>query len=185
MRTITEDAAKVIIYHGLVHQRRWVIILLHDCDYKFVKPHFVECPLYINGFPVRHYNHVCETINELVTVVNNDANLRNYLCKTFTVTVLRHTTIAFAAKLCNFCCEIFTVISCRFYDKQRWLLLRNFATSVVRLLRWWLSNNVTSHDFCCNKFSDFGYETFRFSWRDRIYYFYWLNSLSFYRLIQN
>ena len=87
MRTITEDTAKVTMYHGLVHQRRWFIILLQDGDYydKFVKPHYVDCPMYISGFPVKHCSHVCETLEELVTVVTNDANFCNYLYETFTV----------------------------------------------------------------------------------------------------
>ena len=48
-----------------------------------------------------------------MTTVAFAVKLCNFCCETFAVIALQHTTFAFAVKLCNFCCETFAVVALR------------------------------------------------------------------------
>ena len=56
------------------------------------------------------------------------------------------TTMAFDAEHFNLCYETFARLP--FYNERQWILLRNFATSVMKLLRDWLFT-ANDNGCCC------------------------------------
>ena len=83
--------------------------------------------------------------------------LHQFWCETFAVIVWRHTTMAFAVKLCT---SSGVKLLRWFYDDTRpWLLLWNFAPVLV----WnFCGDCLTTHDhgFCCETLHQFWCETF-------------------------
>ena len=89
----------------------------------------------------------CETLQLLlwnfcgdcVTTVAFAVKLCSFCCETFAVIALRRTTVAFAVKLCSFCCETFAVIALRrttvaFAVKLCSFCCETFAVIALRLL---------------------------------------------------